>query len=279
MIFADDIKLFLAHTHDSTVSQASLQADVDTLNRTGASWGLVMNASKCACLRFGRVTFSTTPDQSPYKIGDQPIAFASEHPDLGVLAHRSLKFHSHIRKTAGMCGGLTTNILASTLCREADFVMNIYVSHIRPKLEYCSCVWNLGYLGDTRMLERIQRRWTRQVRGLEDVPYEQRLRELNLFSVQGRLLRADLIMVWKIFNGQCAASPEQLFTLNPSPRRGHPLKIFVPRTNLDIRKRSFAIRVIADWNSLPTETVMASSLDTFKRLLQSDLGQRLFDYC
>ena len=178
-----------------------------------------------------------------------------------------------------MCGGLTTNLLASTLCREADFLINIYVSHVRPKLEYCSSVWNMGYLGDTRMLERVQRRWTRQVRGLEDTPYEQRLRALNLFSIQGRLLRADLIMVWKIFNGLCAVSPEQLFTLNPSGRRGHPRKIFIPRSNLDIRKRSFAIRIIDDWNSLPTETVMAGSLNVFKHLLQSDLGQRLFDFC
>ena len=97
--------------------------------------------------------------------------------------------------------------------------------------------------------------------------------------MQGRLLRADLIMVWKIFNGFSAISPDQLFTMNPSPLRGHPLKIFLPRSELEIRKRSFAIRVVNDWNSLSADTVTAVSLDSFKRLLRRDLGQRLFEFC
>ena len=65
--------------------------------------------------------------------------------------------------------------------------MNVYSSYIRPKLEYGSCVWNVGYLGDTRMLEAIQRRWTRQIRGLEDMAYDQsRLQQLNLFFCAGQ---------------------------------------------------------------------------------------------
>ena len=135
----------------------------------------------------------------------------------------------------------------------------------------------MGYLGDTRMLERVQKRWTRAVRGLENLTYEERLRRLDLFSVKGRLLRADLVMVWKIFNGKSAVTPEVIFTPNPSSRRGHGLKLFMPRSNLEIRRRSFAVRTISEWNNLSTETVMAQSLDTFKRLLQRDLGQRLYE--
>ena len=215
--------------------------------------------------------------QSPYKISDQSINFAEKHTDLGVEVHRSLKFHSHIRRTAGTCGGLTTNILSSTLCRDADFLLGIYKSHIRPKLEYCSCVWNLDYVGDLRLVENIQRRWTRAVRGLESLTYEQRLQQLDLFSMRGRLLRADLIMVWKIFNGHCSISPEQLFTRNTSTRRGHTLKLTVQRSSLEVRRRSFALRIVNDWNSLAADTVASRSLETFKRLLHRDLGQRLFE--
>ena len=128
------------------------------------------------------------------------------------------------------------------------------------------------------MLERVQRKWTRAVRGLEDVPYSRRLMQLDLFSVQGRLLRADLILVWKVFHGKCAISPEMLFTVNRSSRRGHDLKIFVLRTNLDMRRRSFAVRVINDWNGLSQNTVQAQSLTSFKRALQAELGQRLYDF-
>ena len=156
--------------------------------------------------------------------------------------------------------------------------MNVYLSHIRPKIDYCSCLWNQGFLGDTRMLERIQRRWTRAVRGLEELTYDLRLQRLNLFSIQGRLLRSDMIMVWRVFSGKCAIAPEMLFTMSNSIGRGHNLKIFMPRFNRDVRKRSFAVRVIANWNGLSADTVNAASLTTFKRLLQIDLGQRLYDY-
>ena len=139
-------------------------------------------------------------------------------------------------------------------------------------------IWNLCYVGDMKLLERVQRRWTRNVRGLEDVSYYDRLQRLNLFSVQGRLLRSDLIMVWKIFNGKVAIAPDSLFIMNSLPFRGHNLKIYKPRHNLEIRKRSFAHRVIDDWNSLPSSVVNSQSLTTFKRLLQLELGPRLFQW-
>ena len=277
MIFADDVKLYLAHESDQLASQASLQNDIDTLVETSASWGLHMNASKCVCIRFSSVS-SNSVGQSPYNIGGNSINFVDSHSDLGVVIDKSQKYHNHIRKLARVCNGITTNMLASTLCREPEFLMNVYLSHVRPKLDYCSCLWNQGYVGDTRMLERVQRRWTREVRGLEDLPYSQRLKQLDLFSFQGRMLRSDMIMVWRIFHRKSAATPEVLFTMTDSSRRGHNLRIFLPRFNTDLRKRSFAIRVIADWNGLSPNTVNAQSLTTFKRLLQVDLGQRLFDY-
>ena len=97
-----------------------------------------------------------------------------------------------------------------------------------------------------KLLERVQRSWTRSIRNLENIPYEDRLQRLNLFSVQGRLQRADLIMVWRVFQGDCAINPSQLFSMNVNPTRGHPFKIYKPRFNLDIRKRGFAVRVVDD---------------------------------
>ena len=275
-MFADDIKLYLCQeTKNEPLYEQRLQRDIDSLVATSESWGLHMNSSKVVCIRFGGQ--NPTDILSPYKINGTGISYAETHGDLGIDVSRTLKFHSHIRKTAGMCHGITTNILSSTLCRDAEFILNIYISHIRPKLEYGSTLWNQGYAMDLRLLEGVQRRWTRSVSGLEDVPYPERLCRLDLFSVQDRLLRADMIMTWKIFNGKCAIDPDQLFTMNESVRRGHPLKIFHPRVNCDIRKRSFAVRVVSNWNSLAADTVMAQSLNSFKGLLHRDLGSKLYE--
>ena len=201
------------------------------------------------------------------------------HTDLGIVIERNLKFHSHIRRKAGVAGGLTSNFMSCTLNRKADFLLSIYKAYIRPILDYASPLWNLGYHGDLKLLERIQKRWTRSVEDLEEVPYYERLRRLNLFSYRGRLLRADLIMVWKILHGKCGIMPDQLFSPAEYPStRGHPYKLFVPRSRLDLRTRFFSIRTISSWNSLSPETVTADTLEKFKGLLHRDLGDLLFQY-
>ena len=176
-----------------------------------------------------------------------------------------------------MVGAETTNLLSSTLCREADFILNIYTGHIRPKLDYGSPLWNMGYIGDTRLIEGIQRRWTRAIDSISHLPYEQRLRELDLYSMYGRMLRADLILVWKIFNKQCAISPNDLFLPPLNQRsRGHSHKLQIRRCSLDVRKRFFSLRVASTWNSLSAEAVEAPTLNSFKSFIYRDLGDELF---
>ena len=129
------------------------------------------------------------------------------------------------------------------------------------------------------LVERVQRRWTRSILGLSRVPYGERLKRLDLFSMKGRLLRSDLIQVWKIFHNKSPLEPQSLFVLEPNNRtRGHRFKIHVPRFRLELRKRFFSVRVILTWNRLSPETVEAESLECFKYCLKNDLGQKLFDY-
>ena len=150
---------------------------------------------------------------------------------------------------------------------------------MRPIIDYCSCLWNVGYIEDLRKLEKIQRHWTKQIEGLSSLSYADRLQSLKLYSIQGRLLRADLIQYWKIFHGKSCLTPGDFFDLSQlSQTRGHCFKIFKPHSRTDIRKRFFSVRCITQWNSLPSAAVNSPDLPSFKKILEQCISNDLYAY-
>jgi len=115
------------------------------------------------------------------------------------------------------------------------------------------------------MLEKVQHRFTRMVRGVNEFPYKDRLKQLGLWTLEERRNRADLLEMSKMLIGKSSPKFESLFERSTlSATRGHSVKLVKVRCKLDLRKYFFCERVIDHWNQLSEDCVSCVTVNSFK---------------
>ncbi|BES94119.1 Retrotransposon protein [Nesidiocoris tenuis] len=216
--YADDLKIFTKV--DDAQDAALLQNSLDKLLAWCGVNSFFLNRSKCFVISFLK---TQNPISFPYILDGEALQRKDQARDLGVLFDSRLLFPDHVGMVAGRamralgflkrCTREFTNVAAIT---------HLYLTMVRPIMEYASVVWSPYYEVHKQELERVQRKFLRYVAyrsgGLDDYHPESLRAGLGLPTLETRRLLADTMFFRKLVIGEldCPALLAQISLHAPS---------------------------------------------------------------
>ena len=254
----------MQQTRDPT-TVTTLQGDIDALVAWSDRWQLPFNEGKCKILHLGR-----NNPRIKYTMREVELEAVETERDLGVHIDSSLKFRKQAATAAAKANQILAVIRRSFELIDEFTLPLLYKTLVRPHLEFGNVAWGPFNRADQLLIEKVQRRATRLVTSIRHLPYEERLQTLKLPTLFYRRRRGDMIQMYQLFNGGVDLSPEEFFSTATDDRtRGHSRKVQKPRAESRPRRQSFSVRVVNDWNSLPSAVVGAVNVEQFKSRLDA----------
>jgi len=138
-------------------------------------------------------------------------------------------------------------------------LVRAFLVYVHPILEYNSVVWSPQLIQDITRIEKVQRQFTKRLRGFRNLCYADRLTKLDLPSLELRRLQLDLIYCYKIVFGLVKLNYADFFEFSTvSSTRGHKYKLYKPRCS-NVRIHFFS----------PTELSMSGTVSMTLSVLQT----------
>jgi len=182
--FADDTKL--SGAVDSLEGRDAIQKDLDRLDRCVHANLMTFNKTKCKVLHLGWGN-----PKHRYTLGGEELESSPEEKDLEVSVNERLNMSWQCTLAAQKANHILGCIKRSTTSMLMEVILPLNSALLRPHLEYCIQFYGPQHK-DIEQLDWVQKMATEMIRGLEHLPYEERLRELGLFSLQKRGLWGSL---------------------------------------------------------------------------------------
>ena len=268
-LFADDTKLMRKVT--SSDDAKALQRDLNELEAWSNKWLLRFNPEKCHVLTIGK--FENIRHTERYKLYGNELEHVFEEKDLGVHIDSELRFEEHISNKVNKANALVGLIRRSFSYLDGETFKKLFTSFVRPHLEYAQAVWHPHLIKHKRVIENVQIRATKLVDGLKDLSYEERLRKLNLPTLEFRRERGDMIEVYNHIHRYDRNVISSNFRQQTRPSRKHKFQLVENRPVDGVRGNqfnAFYFRTNRRWNDLPSKVVDAETVNTFKNHLDKE---------
>ena len=262
VLYADDL---LFRPISKQEDFATLQRDIMAIEQWVLDNHLTFNTSKCSYMMLSRKRFPTTP-LHPLMLNGLHLNEVECFKYLGVLLSSDLSWTPHITSVCSKAKQIL-GLLYRRFYNHAEgtTLMQLYLSLIRPHLEYACLVWDPHTMKDKVLLEDVQKFALRMATKQWDSGYQELLDIMNVPSLADRRLQLKLALLYKIVHGMCYFPPDILCPrTNYSVRTNHSLVIDQPYARTNAYFYSFVPHTISTWNSLHQLHVTGPSVSAFK---------------
>lgn len=265
-LFADDTSLYVV-VKNPYEEAISLQTDIDTIYRWSQTWLVDFNPSKSESLVISRKR--NKPVHPPLLMSGIQIPSVVEHKHLGVIFSNDCTWDEHIATITEKAWS-RLNIMRHLRFRlNRKALEQIYMSFVRPLLEYGCVIWDNCSNTDKSKLDKIQNEAARIVTGCTKLVSLARLQlESNWETLGDRRKKQKLIMMYKMLNG---LTPNYLSSLLPDDTSHSGYNLRNPANVRSIQCRtnyyqlSYLPSAIHEWNLLPPHVQNSETLSIFVR--------------
>ena len=273
-LFADDLKLYSNVTACSL--NTDLQLSLDNLSLWANSWQLTINTKKCSVLGLhGRFQSSN----KSYFLNGCLLSSSNPTRDLGILINDNLSYKSHINSIVSKSLQRIGILFRGFLCRDLHFLRKAFIIYVRPLIEYNSILWSPNQKIYIDLIEKVQRRFTKRIPCLHNLSYLDRLKTINLQSLELRRLHFDLFYYFKILHNLTDINPVNFFTYHnpPSSLRQNAPFVTTPQSSTSKYLSTLPFRSLTCWNNLPAALRNQQSFTLFKTTIYTmDLSSFLY---
>ena len=269
VLYADDILLYRAI--QSQEDYVALQLDINTLTAWTDSKLLKFNTKKCKAMLLSCKKTKTIPQQDLILSGI-PLETVECFKYLGINIACDLSWTKHIQTIASKARRLVGLLYRQFYhCADTCTLRKLYISLVRPHMEYGSLVWDPFSAKDCDILEGVQRFASRVCLKTWQCEYPDMLEALELPTLKTRRKVQKLTTMYKFVNN-LAVFPVSSSLFQPvhnpySTRYTHNMSYHNIHARTSRFLYSYFPSALSLWNSLPYHIVLSTSVTSFKHSL------------